>query len=104
MSNKIIVCFFILFFCASASFAVPNYKEVEPIVVDDSYNVELYHKLYNAWRKKYPEVLIKNTPNEKGYNDTSPMGSFQKEVITPYLLQQKNDSELPQYQYGKRIN
>ena len=103
MINKFFISVFIIFIFASYSFAAPNYEGTEPIVVDYDYNHKLYQKLYSDFRKKYPVVLIKDTPNEKAYNDTSPMGALQKEVMEPYILQKKNYDELPHYQYGKRI-
>ena len=103
MINKVFIFGFIICVFSSYSFAAPNYEGSEPIVVDYDYNYKLYQKLYSDFRKKYPVVLIKDTPNEKAYNDTSPMGALQKEVIAPYMLQKKNYDELPHYQYGKRI-
>lgn len=88
---KHILVLVILLSVATPCFAVPDsIQKGKPtfVVYDTSYNIALRKKLEDDYHKKYTKIV-----NENLYIDTSPLGAYEKEVVIPYIQQQKSIKE-----------
>ncbi len=86
MKHLLITSLIVLLF-ADVVFAAPNYDpNFKTKTYSTEYNDKLLKKLKDDFHKKYTVKV-----NDNYYIDTSPMGTYHKEVTCPYYEQYQNE-------------